>query len=290
LSNSFPSLRIIAVLIITGLLASILGYNYLFNNTFSSKGSNKAETFNRAVTFLNRTSSHVADKKPSYDVNPAALLRIRRDIVSGKNKILYTPGANYSEIILYDTYDNISLAALKLYNVTLDLPVVWAGMERSMDELSNLNIRKALSIYYSLRYRLYNIIEELRRTQLILLYTEKNGILLDEHNITVQHALYVINNTLATLLEYMKMMEILLQAETQYMNTHNKTYLLQLARTLSQQIDMNNLKPFAKQLALFLTRLSISEEMEKKNEKINMTRQENPGGLGGGYTGSSEDD
>jgi hypothetical protein len=289
LGSGFPSFRIIALLVITGLLASILGYNYLFNNTFSSKGSSEVEVFNRAVVFLNRTSNHVADKKPSYDVDPASLLKTRRDIVSGKNKILYTPGANYSEIILYDTYDNISLAALKLYNVTLDLPVVWAGMERSMDELSNLNIRKALSIYYSLRYRLYNIVEELRRTQLILLYTRKHGILLDEHNITVQHALYVINNTLATLLEYMKMMEILLQAETQYMNTHNKTYLLQLAKTLSQQIDMNNLKPFAKQLALFLTRLSIGEEM-RRNEKTNMTRNENPGGLGGGYTGSSEDD
>ncbi|ADI32352.1 hypothetical protein [Staphylothermus hellenicus] len=281
------NISILAIITIAVLLGFIF-YNTFIETSISSSSYSLDNAYQESISYLNKTSLHIQYKNPSYDVDPADLLKLHKYIEEEKVRILNTPGISYKELTTVDTYGNITIVSRKLFNITMDLPIIWAGMEKSIDELSNLNIRKSLNIYYEMKSRLYNIVNELNESLKILIYVREKGILLDDHNTTVNYSIMVINDTLNTILEYIKLMEILSSNIENMENNNTNQTLLKLAESIAKQVDMEKLKPFAKQISMFLTKLSMGEIVKK--QKTNMTNTENPGGISGGYSGSMEDD
>lgn len=274
--------------IIVAIILGFIFYSILIKTSISSSNYSLDSAYQESISYLNKTSSHIQYKNPSYDVDPADLLKLHKYIKEEKIRELNTPGTPYRELVTVITYENITIVSRKLFNVTMDLPIIWAGMEKSLDELSNLNIKKSLNIYYDMKLRLYNIVHELNESLKILKHVREKGILLDDHNTTINYSIMVINDTLNTILEYIKLMEILSSNIENIENNNTNQTLLKLAESITKQVDMEKLKPFARQISMFLTKLSMGEIVKK--QKTNMTNTENPGGISGGYSGSMEDD
>lgn len=278
---------ILAIMIFV-ILSIFIVYNILVETSISRSEYNIDNAYYESIMYLNKTSSHIAYKRPSYDVDPADLIRLHKYIEKEKIKMLNTPGTPYNELTILLTYENITIASAKLYNVTMDLPIIWVGIGKSIDELSSLNIRKALKIYYEMKLRLYIVVSELSESIELLKYAREKGVLLDDHNSTVNYAIMVTNDTLNVILEYIKMMELISMNIGNLENNANNQTLINLAETIAKQIDLDKLKPFAKEISIFITRLSMGEIIRRQN--TNTTSTENSGGISGGYSGSIEDD
>ncbi len=276
------------------LIASILlfliylGFLGLFTSVIGIKQYDYNKIFNKTVKYLNTTAYYIDVKKPGYAIRVDELYKLRDFYRERYNQLMNTPGTSYNELMVVETYKNLSDTTNILYNASLDLPSVWSAMKKSAARLRDMDIEGAVNIYNAIQYRLRLICSELNTSLKILLHTKYKQYTPLEHRRAVNYTINVVNKTLETLLEYMKLMNLINSNLDKLLNSTNNNTYVAISRLIKSRIDFEKLGPLANDIAGFVTKLASGYKGKAGVE----TPYSNKSGKGysGGYSGSVSDD
>lgn len=273
------------------LLAAIIVYMLyvgIFGGALGQQNMDYNKRFEETNYYLNKTSNYIDEKKYGYDINYKKLVQLLDFYNSEYNKLLSTPGTSYDTIKTLEAYRNLTKATNELYDVTMDLPSIWAKMISSARHLEALEIDKATSQYDDIAFRISYVREKLVKALYILTHTNYTYYIKPEHQDTVEYAINVINETLKILDEYLKLMNIVKDYSNQLSSSNINKIARELGEKLVESIDLENLGPIKDLVSNFITKLLSGDTVSSGSGEGG--GGSGLGGSAGGYSGGSEDD
>jgi len=278
---------IIKVLIFLPLIFVLLfiGYYVAAQNPASSSQINVSSYYDKVIMYLNKTSSCIEAMSPALDVDYHDMVRINNIYHEEYNRMLNRPGVFYDDLMTLEAYMNVSDTTIIIYNTSLDLPMIDGGMKESMVKLRNMDVSGSISVYESIRQKLFRAINSLELSLNILNNTKYMDYMWFDHQQQINRSIDVIRGKLDMLKEYRDLMELLKYYQYNLTNPSNQS-LIHVAEKIMEEIDLNKLGPYAEDLAIFLSKL-VSQQKPLENTESTRTYT---GGPYGGYSGSLEDD
>lgn len=213
--------------------------------------------YNKTLNYTQLLITCIISKKPCYSIDAPDLIKTYRFFSKEFNELLNSRGVNYTDIAKVEAYLNISIVNNILYNVSIDLGIMWNDVLKSTEELEVLRVENALKIYRDNRvviektmFDLSNALGIIRNTKYDR-YTHINlSKLLDE-------LLTILNNTYGVILEYYELMNII---DTHRDNLYSNSGLQHVVELLVREIDVNKLGELSMKISNFITQLkSIAE-------------------------------
>lgn len=213
--------------------------------------------YNETVDILKNITERFINKTTGSGRDAPRIERIVDRIKSYRDNILYKPGFTVRDVTIAEVYLNVSLVNRRLHPVSMAYPRIWHEMVKSIELLSELKVEEAIAKYDQIRNTLLIIRDSLVRSRDSLLKTSYRNYTIDPaHVVAIDNAIFVLNDTIRTIDDYVKFFDILRNYYIEALNGGNQTEIsVRLVKDVRDNVNLTQVEKISDKVYEFLNKV-----------------------------------
>lgn len=247
----------IASLVLTSMFYTLIYNGFIKENELFIYDEDYYVLFNKTIEYTSSLTICIDARKPCLGIRGSELIKIHSLLNHRFNELLNKRGVEYYVLATHETYLNISRVNNILYNVSIDLNIIWSSIVKSTEELELMRIDNALKIYRSSRFVIEKILRDLERVLSVLENTDYHRYVYVEQAILLNNTLITMSSLFELLREYYELMSTLDRYRDMIYNIDS---LRNVSQILLVNIDVNKLGYLSIKVSNFLSQLKALAE------------------------------